>query len=96
MGQFASIIVKGIDAVANDIASVVTDAGTTAGQLTDLAKQFTAPVLHRFVIFADPPPLTVAIKSAMSACQAAVAGFYKTQFGTDPGANVDNGCTELQ
>jgi len=94
MGQFVSTLVKGIDSVASDIASAVSDAGTTAAQLTDIAKQFTPPVLHRFTVAQDAPPLTTSIKNAMTSCQTAVTDFFKTQFGTDVGSNADNGCVQ--
>jgi len=94
MGQFVSTVVKGIDAVANGIASAVSDVTATTAQILQVTQQFTPPVLHHSLIAMDAPSLSANIKTMMTQCVTAVVGLFKTQFGTDPGTNTDNGCVQ--
>lgn len=90
MGQFISAIVKSVEEIAEDIVSLVTDVGKTAGQLSGIINGFTPPALLANANLGDGT-LNDALKKAMDGAKNAAKQLFQTTYGSDTNPNIDNG-----
>ena len=91
MGSFASVIIKGIQGIANDITSLVTDAATSVAQLTSVSQQFTPPALHKYAALDGSSNVNQAIQQAMKDAQTACTALFGKLYPNDTAAGVDSG-----
>jgi hypothetical protein len=93
MGTFVSGITKGIQAVADDIAGMVTDTGKTIAQLTAMNQQFTAPALRKFLALdgGTSTDVPTALQSSLKTVLAASNQLFTACYPGDVPAGSDKG-----
>jgi hypothetical protein len=96
MGKFVSTITDGINSIAQDICSSVTDAGKTLEQLTQITQDFTPPILRRGQLKAalDSTDLPDALKNSITSAQSAAKTAFTAKFPSDDPNCNDSGVVQ--